>query len=134
MAGGCGSYQGVRGIAGYHNTAVEEILPVEIQSVDDRVEKPQGIRPEVLKNNHPIFKDLPEEWPLFVGYNKILPQKDSEVLAEINGDPFIAVRNYKKGKTMAFVSDLSKHWGTGFVEWKGYKNFWYNTLLWIAGK
>ena len=40
----------------------------------------------------------------------------------------------EKGKTMALASDLSKHWGTGFLEWKGYKNFWYNTLKWMTGK
>jgi len=134
MAGGWGSYQGIRGIAGYHETAIEEILPVEIQPVDDRVEKPQGVRPEILDKSHPLFKGLPEEWPLFVGYNKVLPKKDSELLANINGDPFIAVRDYKKGKTMAFTSDLSKHWGTGFVNWEGYKNFWYNTLRWMTGR
>jgi len=134
MAGGWGSYQGFRGgIAGYQGTVIEEILPVKIQSCDDRVEKPQGIHPEILKINHPIFKNLPEEWPLFVGYNKVLPKKETDLLAEINGDPFIAVRNYKKGKTMAFTSDLSKHWGTAFVSWESYKDFWHNTLLWIAG-
>ena len=134
MAGGWGSFQGVRGIAGYHETAIEEILPIDIQPVDDRVEKPQGARPVVLKKDHPIFKGLPEEWPLFVGYNELLPKMDFEPLAEIDGNPFIVVRDYKMGKTMALASDLSKHWGTGFLEWQGYKNFWYNTLKWMTGK
>jgi len=134
MGGGWGSFQGFRGIAGYHETPIEDILPVKIQPVDDRVEKPQGARPQILEKSHPIFKGLPEQWPLFVGYNKVLPREDSALLANINDDPFIVVRNYKKGKTMAFTSDLSKHWGTAFISWEGYKNFWYNTLKWLTGK
>lgn len=45
MAGSWNSYQGLRGIPGYHGTVIEEILPVDIQSSDDRVDKTQGIQP-----------------------------------------------------------------------------------------
>jgi uncharacterized membrane protein len=46
---------------GYDDTVIEKILPVDIKPSDDRVEKPQGARPEVLKNDHPIFKNIPKE-------------------------------------------------------------------------
>lgn len=134
MAGGWNSFQGIRGIPGYHETVIEEILPVEISSCDDRVEKPQGARPEIVQKTHLIFKDTPQEWPLFLGYNRVKAKKNADVLARINNDPFIVVGDYGKGKTMAFTSDLSKHWGTAFIEWEGYGKFWHNTALWLSGK
>ena len=134
MAGGWNSFQGLRGIPGYHDTAVEEILPVQIQTSDDRVETPQGVRPKVTVPSHPLFRGLPGRWPLFLGYNRVLAKEGAEVLATINGDPFIAVWTCGRGKTMAFTSDLAKHWGTDFIAWKGYGAFWHNALLWLSGR
>jgi len=134
MGGGWNSFQGIRGIPGYHGTVIEEILPVEIQSSDDRVEKPQGIHPTIVNKDHPIFNGLPDEWPMFLGYNKVIAKKDSELLATFDNDPFISVGKYGKGKTMAFTSDLSKHWGTDFISWKGYANFWHNVFVWLSNK
>ena len=134
MAGGWTSFQGINGIPGYHGTVIEEILPVQIQSSDDRVETPQGVRPEILARDHPLFKDVPGEWPLFLGYNRLTVRPEAQVLASIAGDPFIAVWRFGKGKTMAFASDLAKHWGTAFVAWEGYGTFWHNAASWLSQK
>jgi len=134
MAGGWNCYQGIRGIPGYHGTVIEEILPVNIQSSDDRVEKPQGIRPAVVDRTHPLFSGLPAEWPIFLGYNRVEAKASGELLAKIGEDPFIVLGEFGKGKTMAFTSDLSKHWGTDFISWKGYGDFWHNSLLYLAGR
>ena len=58
MAGGWNSYQGLNGIPGYHGTVIEEILPVEIQATDDRVETPQAQRPEILDARAPHFSRI----------------------------------------------------------------------------
>ena len=134
MGGGWNSFQGIRGIPGYHGTVIEEILPVEIQISDDRVEKPQGIYPTIVNKDHPIFNGLPDEWPMFLGYNRVIAKQNSELLATFDNDPFISVGEYGKGKTMAFTSDLSKHWGTDFISWKGYADFWHNAVLWLSNK
>jgi uncharacterized membrane protein len=42
MAGGYLSFQGIYGAARYHRTPIEEVLPVTMLSIDDRVEKPEG--------------------------------------------------------------------------------------------
>ena len=134
MIGGYGSFQGLRGIPGYHDTVIEEILPVEIQQDDDRMEKPQGVRPEVVIDDHPVFTSIPDEWPLFLGYNRVKPKNGAQLLAKFEDDPFITVWDYQKGKTMAFTSDLSRHWGTAFVDWEGYGKFWHNTVKYLSGK
>ena len=46
MCGGWNSFQGLLGIPGYHDSIIEQILPVNIKSSDDRIEKPEGISPK----------------------------------------------------------------------------------------
>src|ERR1700747_473131 len=58
MAGGYLSFQGIYGSARYHRTPIEEVLPVTLLPVDDRVEKPEGINPHVTKPEHPIVRGI----------------------------------------------------------------------------
>jgi len=132
MAGGWYSFSGEFGIARYYGTPIEEALPVELFPWDDRVEAPEGVTPRIVKPDHEIFKGIPEEWPTFLGYNKLKLKKGAELLAEVNEDPFIAVWNFGQGKSMAFASDLAPHWGTAFVEWEYYGKFWYQALRWLS--
>ena len=134
MGGGWNCFEGIRGIPGYHDTQVEEILPVNMLPYDDRVEKPQGITPIVIQKDHPVLKGIDPAWPLFLGYNKIIAKPQGTVLATVEDNPFITVGEFGKGRTMAFASDLSKHWGTAFIEWKDYAFFWRNTIKWLAGR
>jgi uncharacterized membrane protein len=134
MTGGYLSYQGIRESAGYHDTPIEEILPVDISPHDDRAETPQGCMPEILKADHPIFKNLKKEWPKFLGHSKVKAKKEADLLAKINDDPFIVTWDYGKGRTMAFTSDITKHWGTAFIDWESYGDFWHNALRWLSRK
>jgi uncharacterized membrane protein len=134
MAGGWNCFEGIRGIPGYHDTAAEEILPVNMLPYDDRVETPQGVVPRITLADHGLFEGCPKEWPMFMGYNKVEAKSDGKLLATIDGNPFIVLGSYGKGRAIAFTSDLTKHWGTGFIEWDGYGRFWHNAVLWVAGR
>ena len=70
MAGGYLSLQGIYGSARYHRTPIEEVLPVTISAVDDRVEKPEGINPIVKKAEHPIMQGVEGEWPYLLGFKR----------------------------------------------------------------
>ena len=83
MAGGYLSFQGIYGSARYHRTPIEEILPVTLLAVDDRVEKPEGINPTVKKAEHPILRGVAGEWPYLLGFNEVTPKEDGEVLATV---------------------------------------------------
>jgi len=135
MCGGWMSFQGFRGMANYHGTAIEEVLPVEIRECDDRVEVSEGIKPKIIKENHPIVKGIPKDnWPLFLGYNRLKKKNNATLIAKYGDDAFITVGTYEKGRTMAFASDLSLHWGAAFVKWEYYSVFWYQTIRWLAKK
>ncbi|MEA7520216.1 glutamine amidotransferase, partial [Salmonella enterica subsp. enterica serovar Virginia] len=42
-------------------------------------------------------------------YNKLIAKENSQVLAEINGDPLLVMGTYHKGKVCCFASDCSPH-------------------------
>lgn len=134
--GGWLSFGGMFGMAKWHKTAVEEILPVTCYPYDDRVEISEGMVPSIIEKSHPLFNnvDFENAPPLFSGYNEIKAKAEGTVLAEYNGDPIIVTGNYGKGRTLAFATDPAPHWGRGMVEWGDYKQFWVNVVKWLGGK
>jgi len=134
MIGGYLSFQGIEAKAGYKDTPIEEILPVNLFAGDDRMETPQGCKPYVKNKNHPCVKGLTEDWPMILGFNKLIAKEDSEVIVECEGFPFLVVRSVGKGRTAAFASDCGPHWAPpGFVEWEGYAVLWGQIAGWVAG-
>lgn len=134
MVGGYMSFTGIDAKTRYGMTEVKDILPVKCLDVDDRVERPEGIVPQKVKD-HEAIRNLPEEWPHFLGYNKTLPIEGAEVLVEIGGDPLIAVGSFGKGKSSVFTSDCAPHWGPpAFVNWTHYDELWKGLLDYMTSK
>lgn len=132
MIGGYMSFTGIDAKTRYGETAIADILPVKMIDKDDRVELPEGIIPETIKE-HEVLAGIPAQWPFFLGYNKTVEIPEGTVLARINNDPFIAIREYGKGKTAAFTSDCAPHWGPPeFVNWEYYNTLWTNLLNWLT--
>jgi uncharacterized membrane protein len=134
MAGGYLSFQGIYGSARYHRTPIEEVLPVTISAVDDRVEKPEGINPIVKKAEHPIMQGVAGEWPYLLGFNEVTPKEAGEVLATVGDDPLLVTGSFGKGRSVAWTSDVGPHWcPKEFVEWAGYTQLWRQIVTWAAG-
>ncbi|WZL74184.1 glutamine amidotransferase [Clostridiaceae bacterium 35-E11] len=132
MIGGYMSFTGIDAKTRYGETAIADILPVKMMDKDDRVELPEGVIPETIKD-HEVLAGIPTEWPFFLGYNKTIEIPEGTVVAKINNDPFIAIREYGKGKTAAFTSDCAPHWGPPeFVNWEYYNTLWANLLNWLT--
>lgn len=135
MIGGYLTFQGIQARGAYKDTAIEEILPVNLLVGDDRRENCQGVRPVPTMPEHPIFKGLPEgEWPEVLGYNKLLPKQDAQVIAEVDGDPMIVLGQYGEGRTCAYATDCAPHWSpVEFCTWTGYAPLWQNIVRWLKG-
>ncbi|GAA2450710.1 glutamine amidotransferase [Agromyces soli] len=134
MAGGYLSFQGFEGKANYHRTAVEHVLPVDLSPYDDRVETPEGLRGDVVRT-HAITDGLDRRWPILLGYQRAVAKPDATVLAEIDGDPLLAIREVGAGRTLAFMSDVSPHWAPEeFMSWPGYGPLFASALRWLAGE
>lgn len=122
MVGGYLTFMGIEGKANYANTVLSDVLPVVMQQGDDRVEMPQGFAPTVTQT-HPLV-DF-GEWPRLLGYNKLAAKPEAKVLLGHQEDAILTVGTFGEGKTAAFASDCSPHWGSmEFMEWEHYSAFW----------
>lgn len=134
MVGGYMSFSGIGGKARFGSSPLAPVLPVDVLSVDDRVERPDGVAP-VVRTSHPIVDGLPSEWPLLLGYNRVTPKSEAVVIAMCDEDPLLVVGEYGQGRTAAFASDLAPHWAPpGFVEWPAYGPLWANILRWASAE
>lgn len=132
MAGGYLSFGGFEGKAHYHESPIEDILPVKILPYDDRIEAPEGVR-MVEKCSNLITKNL-GEFPVILGYQKIQPKKDSRVLIEVESSPLLVVGNAGSGRTLAYATDIAPHWASqDFMEWKNYGTFFSRCVNWLTG-
>lgn len=135
MVGGYMTFQGIEGKARYHDTPVEEALPVTISAVDDRRETPQGVTPEVAIADHPIVSGLAARWPDLLGYNRIMAKPEAATVARVGADPLIVAGAFGAGRSVAFASDCGPHWAPpGFVDWTGYAPLWRQMAAWAAGQ
>ena len=134
MVGGYLSFAGFNGIARWHGTPIEEILPVTISPHDDRVEVVAGFRFEIVDPAHPIVADLPWEGATFTlcGYNRVRPKPVATLLARHGDDPILVTGTHGRGRTAAFTSDFAPRWAGDFVRWPGYATFWAQLFRWLA--
>ena len=139
MAGGYTSFQGIDGMARFHDTPVEECLPVECAPYPDGLEAPEGLTAEISDPSHPILSGLPGSWPAVLGMNKVSARgaTDCDVLAACpyrgKHHPLLAVRRYGLGRTLAWTTDIGPHWlSRGFLEWSGYDTLMGNMVRWVA--
>ncbi len=135
MVGGYMSFAGFEGKGRYHATPIEDCLPVHIEGYDDRSERPEGVHPQVTTSGHPVLAGLDGAWPYFLGYNRLRAKDGAAVLLAVGDDPFLVVGERGDGRSAAFASDCSPHWGSPeFMVWDGYGVFWDQLLGWLAAR
>jgi uncharacterized membrane protein len=134
MVGGYLTFQGIDGRARWAGTPVEEALPVTMLATDDRVETPAGTQPVVRLPEHSIVAGLPRAWPAVLGYNRVVPRADAEVVVSVGQDPLVVAGRHGQGRGVAFTSDCGPHWcPPPFVDWEGYATMWRQLVAWAVG-
>jgi uncharacterized membrane protein len=133
MVGGYLTFQGIEGKGKWAGTAVEAVLPVMIQSIDDRVERPDGVTPTTVAE-HPITAGLAVDWPPVLGYNRVQERPEANVLVRVGDDVLLACQQVEAGRTVAYTTDCGPHWCPApFVTWPGYARLWQQIVGWAAG-
>ena len=131
MTGGYCAFQGIHALANYKGTAIEEILPVEMLPGDDRVECPEGIDPIYERNE--ILGDMPVVWPYIFGYNRTRAKENAMILLQWENDPLIAAWCYGEGRTLAYTTDINKHWvNDNVLNWDYYPVLWKRLFDWLC--
>ena len=124
MVGGYLTFSGVDAKGKWHDTQVQDVLPVEVLTVDDRMEHCEGIRP-VTVCDHKALQGIPAEWPEILGYNKTIAKPEAQVVATVGNDPFIAFGHYGKGASAVVTTDCAPHWAPEeFCNWPYYNQMW----------
>lgn len=135
MVGGYLSFTGIDAKARFGMTPLADVLPVTMLTYDDRIEVPEGCKVEVRLPGHPVLGDTPNEWPPLLGYNRVIPRDDAEVVARSGDDPILVTGTFGSGRAVAFTSDLAPHWAPPeFVEWTSYAHLWSSILSWAGGR
>lgn len=133
MVGGYMSFSGFEGKARYQATPLAPVLPVELLGHDDRVEAPEGVSPRV-QVSHAVLDGIAQDWPYFLGYNRLIAKDDADVLMTVEDDPFLVLGAAGQGRVAAFASDCSPHWGSpAFLAWPDYGRFWSQLVTWLGG-
>ena len=134
MIGGWESFTGLN--HEYTDTALAEVLPVAMQSGDDRVNCDQPCMIEKLCD-HAIVEGLPfdERPPMICGYNRVKTKRDATTILAAqqfkvrhgsagfafepaeHPDPMLVVGDYGKGRVAVFAGDVAPHWASGLVDW-----------------
>ena len=134
MVGGYLTFSGVDAKGKWQDTAVQEVLPVQVLSTDDRMEHCEGVNPEVVAE-HEALNGLPKQWPNLLGYNKTIAKDNVDVPVIVDGDPLVAFGKYGKGRSAVFTSDCAPHWAPPeFVEWESYNRMWQGIVGWVTAE
>jgi uncharacterized membrane protein len=139
MAGGYTSFQGMDGMARFHDTPVEDCLPVACLPYADGLEAPEGITPDILAGEHEILAGMPAAWPPVLGLNKVKARESSECRVLVSSSyrgqrhPMLAVRDYGQGRTLAWTTDIGPHWlSQAFMNWENYGTLMCRMVRWIG--
>lgn len=133
MIGGYMTFNGIGGQGKWWATPVQDVLPVQLLTYDDRMEHCEGVVAEIVNPEHPVLNGIKAPWPAVLGYNKCIIKSESELVATVCGDPFIAFGTYGEGKTGIFSSDCSPHWAPPeFCNWEYYDVLFKNILDYIV--
>lgn len=133
MVGGYLSFQGIEAKANYRATPIACILPVEMEIGDDREEAPEGVHPTVV-GTHPIVDGLGDEtWPAILGFHRLTPRADAQVLAMAGEHPLLVIGEVGNGRTAALATDMGPHWvPETFLQWPGYAKLTVQLVEWLA--
>jgi uncharacterized membrane protein len=134
MIGGYLSFTGFEGKAAFRQTALAEVLPIDMLGEDDRVERPAGVTPTIDQADHAVLEGITGEWPHLLGYNRTILKADATLVASVGSDPLIAVNDVGYGRSAVFTSDCSPHWAPPeFCEqWSGYSGLFDNLITWLS--
>ncbi len=137
MIGGYFGFSGIGNQARYNMTPLAEALPVYISDYDDRVECPEGVKPEAKAGcSSALLAGISlEACPEFSGYNKTAVKDQAKLFAVFGEDPFLAGMDYGEGRTFAFTSDCAPDWAPlEVLQWEGYPKLMANIIRWTAGE
>lgn len=98
------------------------------------IEEP--FRPRVQDTAHPVAAGIPwSSAPPLLGYVATSAKESPStrlMLTTHKDDPLLAAWSFGLGKSVAFTSDATAHWGVHWLGWEGYSAFWSQAVRWTV--
>ena len=86
-----------------------------------------------LANPSPILAGI-QAVPHLYGFVATSPKDLAQVILQSDkGDPILAAWQYGLGRSVAFTSDATGHWGRDWVQWQGFATFWAQAVRYTLG-
>jgi uncharacterized membrane protein len=135
MNGGWFSFSGHQGYGGWARSRWQKdtgdrVLPVDCVEGDDLIESTASFEVRTADTGHPAVQGV--DWssvPPILGFNETRPSAGCKVIVEIrNGTkwyPLLAERMIGRGRSTAWTTGASPHWGGNFMKWELYEKFWH---------
>ena len=111
---------------------IPQVIVKESVRVKKGLFREEKFVPKVVLDS-PILEGIgPTELPQLHGYN-VTSKKALTEIPLISGydDAILAHWQYGLGKTVAFMSDASGRWGTEWVTWPKYRQFWSQAVRYV---
>ncbi len=138
MAGGYTSFQGMDASARFHDTPLEDCLPVSCLPYADGVEIPEGLIARSVLSRHRLLDGMTSPFPPIIGFNKTIlrDNSDTELVAAVDyrgtSYPLLAVRRFERGRTLAWTTDIGPHWlSVEFLKHSIYGQLMRNMVDWL---
>lgn len=90
--------------------------------------------PGIAAPRHPILGDLDSVPPLRGYVATSAKPLATVILSGPQGDPILAAWQYGLGRAVAFTSDATSRWGTEWLGWGGYADFWNQAVRWTMAR
>ncbi|MFN4179736.1 MAG: glutamine amidotransferase [Armatimonadota bacterium] len=129
FVGGMDSFSGKDGRAGYFNTPLAEVMPVDLKPGNDFLFREEVPFPVA---EHPILEGLPESWPIIGERNRQQPRRGASVLVRFSDDPLLVVSEMGKGRSVALLTTWGWWSQRHFVLWEGFPKLWVNLVSWVG--
>jgi len=86
-------------------------------------------------SNHAIIRTMANSGvsrvPSLQGYVGTSPKATAQVILETHlGDPLLAAWEFGLGRSVAWTSDATGRWGSAWVGWEGFPEFWSAVVRW----
>lgn len=138
MIGGLDNF----GAGGWSTTALDRVLPVKLEKSDAGIEgplplavAPDGLAHPVLKvaDNADAVRQAWEQLPAVPGLNGVSGIKPAaKVLLQAGRHPLLAVQDYGRGRSGAFMMDMTWQWILKAGQEDLHKRFWRNLATWLT--
>ncbi|CAN5842259.1 VWA domain-containing protein [soil metagenome] len=85
----------------------------------------------IQTSSSPILRGLEDGLPQLLGYNGTTAKNTAQtVLVSSRDDPVLAQWQYGLGRAVAWTSDATGRWATGWVGWSGFNQFFSQLVSW----